>query len=314
MFVRVVWRIPLSGPPTHICSAGCCQSREDSIDKATGLVQRMFIHAMSIPALNAWTTVAPCVNLVGAMQHFSDLLPQCFGASFQRGPQAESEGSEDEGAELGAPVDQTKVWRKLARKRQQKATHFLQDPHSQWLTLLWSVLTAPVMVVHYKLFKRGTWFTERPEPVGGGGNDALSFQDAAWQACLELTTFLLHTDAVQVPAWLPLVGFYGPISSWSQDKLRAVRRSILTLLGKLFRKLLEPWRKYPWKLVELPCLSPALRREKAHQFFLENKCCLDGFSLKLREIMQTEEALLEPKSLDFLKAVFERVVPHINLH
>ena len=45
-------------------------------------------------------------------------------------------------------------------KRQIKASQFMQDADSHWLTLLWAVLTSPIMVVHYKLFKQDTWVTE----------------------------------------------------------------------------------------------------------------------------------------------------------
>lgn len=143
---------------------GCCDSRSDSVEKGAKLVQQVFLHAISIPALNKWTTVAPCINLVAAMQHFCNVVPQAFGRCFPAGPSAESSGLDmDEGKELGVPLDQTKAWRKLARKRQRKATHFLTDAQSRWLTMLWAIVTSPVMTVHYSLFKRGTWFTQRPK-------------------------------------------------------------------------------------------------------------------------------------------------------
>ena len=45
--------------------------------------------------------------------------PQAFGRCFPEGPQAElsEDDSPDEGAALGVPLDQTKRWRKLARKQ-----------------------------------------------------------------------------------------------------------------------------------------------------------------------------------------------------
>ena len=152
--------LSLAGPPIHVCR-GCCANEAQSLERAVSLVQKVFLHAISVPALNKWTTVAPCVNLVSAMQHFCDVLPQAFGLCFPKGPQAESTESEDEGRDLGAPLDQTKMWRKLAMKRQIKASTFMQDEDSQWLTLLWAAVTSPIMVVHYKLFKQGTWVTER---------------------------------------------------------------------------------------------------------------------------------------------------------
>ena len=87
------------------------------MDRAAALFQEVFLHALTIPALNKWTTVAPSMTLVAAMQQCYDVVPQAFGRCFARG-QAE-ESSDDSGGEdaaLGVPRDQTKQWRKLARK------------------------------------------------------------------------------------------------------------------------------------------------------------------------------------------------------
>ena len=88
--------VSLSGPPCHICS-GCCASRLESVDRAAALFQEVFLHALTIPALNKWTTVAPSMTLVAAMQQCYDVVPQAFGRCFARG-QAE-ESSDDSGGE-----------------------------------------------------------------------------------------------------------------------------------------------------------------------------------------------------------------------
>ena len=275
------------------------------------LVQKMFLHAVSVPALNKWTTVAPCVNLVTAMQHFCNVLPEAFGQCFPPGPQAEHSESEDEGQPLGAPLDQTKAWRKLARKRQRKSAQFVQDSESKWLTLLWSVCVAPVMVVHYSLFKRGTWLNQRPQDENAWAATTAGFANQAFnpaaRAMSDLSSMLM--DTVQVSAWQPLMVLYGPLLSWPQARLRTVRRSLLTEMGQLWRKLIEPWARYPWKLVDLPVLSEELQRVTAQAFFAARACCLDGFSAKLKAFVGTEERLLSPDILLFLQEVFDRVVP-----
>ena len=304
--------LPLAGPPIHVCH-GCCGNEADSLERAVSLVQKVFLHAISVPALNKWTTVAPCVNLVSAMQHFCDVLPQAFVLCFPKGPQAESTESEDEGRDLGAPLDQTKMWRKLAMKRQIKASQFMQDADSHWLTLLWAVLTSPIMVVHYKLFKQGTWVTERkkkeedeaaPDNTVVFSNHALN---PATKGLAALTDMLL--DTVQVVAWGPLVGMYGPVLAWPQARLRATRRTLFTAMGQLWRKLLEPWERYPWVLADLPLLSLENQQQKALDFFAQPDCCLDSFSAKLKAVVGSPETLLEEDTLTFLSEVFDRVVP-----
>ena len=276
------------------------------------LVQKVFLHAISVPALNKWTTVAPCVNLVSAMQHFCDVLPQAFGLCFPKGPQAESTESEDEGRDLGAPLDQTKMWRKLAMKRQIKASTFMQDEDSKWLTLLWAAVTSPIMVVHYKLFKQGTWVTERKKNEQQDEPDnAVVFSNHALNPATKALSFLtdMVLDTVQVAAWGPLVGMYGTVLLWPQARLRATRRTLFTAMGQLWRKLLEPWERYPWLLADLPLLSVENQQRKAQVFFAEPDCCLDSFSAKLKAVVGSPEGLVEEDTLLFLSEVFHRVVP-----
>ena len=74
----------------------------------------------------------------------------------------EADSSDDEGAPLGVPVNETRSWRRLARQRLAKACHFMVDSECQFSTALWGVLTGPVMVIHYSLFKRYLAFRARP--------------------------------------------------------------------------------------------------------------------------------------------------------
>ena len=107
---------------------------------------------LSIPALNKWTTVSPSATVVAAMQHFCGIFPKVFRECFPVKPSgrcSSSEDEQDEAAQLGQPIDQTKQWRRLARKRQRKAGVYLSDEASSFRTLLWAVVTAPVMKIHF---------------------------------------------------------------------------------------------------------------------------------------------------------------------
>eukprot|EP00435_Cladocopium_sp_Y103_P068784 s554_g32.t1 len=265
---------------------------------------------MSVPALNKWTTVSPCLNLIAAAQHFCNVLPEAMGRCFPPEQDVSSE-SEDEGQPLGVPLDQTKVWRKLARKRQKKSAQFMQDRDSQWLTLLWAMCAAPVMSIHYVLFKRGTFLNERPQEPEKDWITTLVLSNRAMnpatRAMSELTSMIL--DTVRVPAWQPLSGFYGPVLNWPQARLRTARRTLLTEMGQLWRKLMAPWDKYPWKLVELPLMDEEHQKDFASAFFSQPSCCLDAFSAKLKNIVGSEAGLLRTETLLFLKEVFDRVVP-----
>ena len=92
-----------------------------------------------VPALNKWTKVAPCIRHVSLLQNFGGgLAPKAFKAGLQVPSAAEedSPGEEDEGERVGAPLNESKVWKKLAKLRLAKAAFFLEDETSRWSTLV----------------------------------------------------------------------------------------------------------------------------------------------------------------------------------
>ena len=277
------------------------------MEKGALLVRKVLMHHMSIPALNKWTTVAPCASFVAAQQHFCGVLPAAFEACFGNLPEASESSQEDQGAALGQPIDQTRRWRKLARRRQKKAVMFLKDPESQFRTLSWTVLTAPVMRIHYSLFKHAHWFTERPA-VPPDESSAFGMV-AARPTRRALAVFADMMQSTENESWLPLVGFYGPVLQWPQARLRTTRRTVCTIVGQLWRKLDEPWQQYPWKLLGLLADDERRRQACAEELLASRKCCLDNFSEKLRAMCPSAEQLLSAKTATFLEAVFNRVVP-----
>ncbi|CAE7278632.1 unnamed protein product, partial [Symbiodinium necroappetens] len=96
---------------------------------------------------------------------------------------------------------------------------------------------------------------------------------------------------------------------WPQDKLRTTRRCVLTLTGQMWRKLIETWERFPWKLTEFLQGSEAERLESAEKLLAMKPCCLDGFTAKLLNVCSSKESLADDETLDFLRAVFDRVVP-----
>ena len=264
------------------------------------------------------------------MQHFCGILPGVFSECFPPLPSgrvsSESDGEpagEAEASQLGV-IDQTKLWRKLARKRNRKAAVFLADAASAFLTLLWAVLTAPVMRIHFALFKQATWLSERVQPEDDDDLQADLASTAAFvkgaknPAYRVLALLVAMVSDPGQKEWLPLVGFYGDVLTWTQDKLRATRRCVFTIIGQMWRKLIDGWERYPWRLTEL--LEACGRDEKekvAEQFLAAKDCCLDSFSCKLQKICKekdkdkdaSEEFLLSEECESFLAAVFDRVVP-----
>lgn len=136
------------------------------------------------------------------------------------------------------------------------------------------------------LFKRGAWFAERPEPRDGEASAAAaSFKDAATQAAVDLNRFLVKRTLSRFQL--------GPRS--------------LGHMGQCFHFPRKG--KYPRRLVGLGSRNFDQQREQANLFFAEKPYCLDCFSYKLRLAIPTAVQLLDAKTLEFLDAVLDRVVP-----
>ena len=152
------------------------------------------------------------------------------------------------------PLNQIAEWRKLARKRNLRAALFLNDGHSQWVNLLWLTLAAPLMQVHWSLFKHATWFPDRI--LDSTGNPAGSLladfcRMTHKNPVLRVISDILHIMRRPAEAFHLLAYAHGNFESWSQKRRKIARRAAVTMIGQLHRKLVHPWLQYPWRLFTL---------------------------------------------------------------
>ena len=70
-------------------------------------------------------------------------------------------GGVDDDTVIGIPKDEKEHYKKLGRVKLSKVHTFLSDPASKYMPLIWLVVCSCIMVVHYRLFKHGTWFSHR---------------------------------------------------------------------------------------------------------------------------------------------------------
>lgn len=264
-----------------------------------------------------------------------DAFQACFPPSAEESASEENE----EAKALGLPIDQTKIWRKLARKREQKAVHFLADKEASFFTMA-------SFFIHYSLFKNATWLSERvspeeaeqlnPQDIGQelvegvtgeqgeielelgdsnssniGATTACFFKSSLNPATTSMGELMSALSSPDHPLWGPLAGFYGQQSTWEDKFKRCCRRTLFTVMGQLWRKLIEPWKRFPWKLANITDVQAPMdvRQGLAQELFSVKPCCLDCFSVKLRSVLGSHERLLDEDVQAFLAALFERAVP-----
>ena len=308
----------------HVCSPGCCAGQEDSAFKAGKLIQEGLLRAVSVPALNKWTKVFPCVGAVVLIAHFHHLAPDVFKSEFGALLEQEEQSASDEQASedkgVGVPVNEVQKWRRLARKRNKKALAFLTDPECRFVNMMWVHIAAPVMRLHWSLFRNATWFSDRPEPGNNGGeshkdkmHQIAAFCEPKHNPALEICEHLLRL--LTAPSELQvLCFFYGNFGSWSQERKRAYRMAVLVTMGQLIRKLVEPFLQYPWRLFPLcgksvdgSTVPREARQQCVDELLQAPSCCCDpGFAGRLKRL--SAEELLDDRRQAFLEVVFSRVV------
>lgn len=284
------------------------------MSKATRLIEEHILKPLPLPAMNKWTKVAPTVAAVTLLSLFhGGFIVDAFKQEFGELQDEPSDGSNDEDEKLGVPVNEARRWRVLARRRNMRATHFLSDPQTLWINLLWCQLARGAMTLHAQLFKNATWFSDRPQKERDRAVHLLATfcctdSSPAQRVLRGLAAILESPDqGLSLLTWR-----FGPLAGWPEVRLRIVRRAILAMVGQLARKLILPWQQYPWRVwpLAVPDSSPQERATCAQDLLAAPPCCLDsGFSLKLRRMNPSQEELLRPDLRVFLETVFQRVVP-----
>ena len=160
---------PWNGRLIHPCPPGCCgelacADRSLTLDKATGLVKRVIAPSISTPAANKYTKVDPVVRKVALLTNFFGMLRRMVAQKLGR--RVENEDGDgfagvDDDTVIGIPANEKDHYQKLGQVKLRKMFDFLTDPASKYLPLVWLVVCSPIMVIHYFLFKHGTWYNRR---------------------------------------------------------------------------------------------------------------------------------------------------------
>lgn len=312
----------------HVCN-GCCGDEARARAKAADLFCECLLRPVSVPALNKWTKVFPCVGACVLLASFSDVGQSTFRTKFgdrEMHSLSELDSSDNEEDEaLHVPINEIKRWRKLAKKRNAKATSFLCDEQARFLNMLWILVTAPCMKLHWLLFKTATWYSDRDrkkhmqmdptvsdieEQTLTVGQFCIPSKNPGLKVMKELQSQLEDPSS----ALRLLCFFFGDFEGWPQARKRIALRSILLTVGQLARKVIEPFLSYPWKLYELslPDIDLDCQKSLVRALCDAPTCCLDaGFSGKLKALAVREAAVeqgLSSEFREFMHTVFERVV------
>ena len=286
------------------------------MEKAQKLLESAVVCPLPVPALNKWTRLGPTIARVTFMSHFCGVLGHCLRKEFAtlaERVQEEDHGSdreaEDAAASVGLPLDERAEWRRVANQRRVKAFEFVEDREAAFYNLLWLVIASPILVLHWKLFKHAKWASER-DAGAEEGRIVREFCDPALNPAAAVIDALFQILADSAQALRVLFTFHGSLTQWSGARKAAVQQLVLLAAGQLWRKLVVPWRSFPWRLWPLAfCEDEGERRSAAEELLAQRECCLDEcFSRKLSKLAPSPDYLLEDCTQSFVQTCFTRAV------
>ena len=134
-----------------------------SVKRAQDLTLRLLVPPISEPAENKYTKVDACVRSVPLISRTSGLLRKALGVRLKK-EAAESDCEPDHcdaDAAIGIPRDEQAYYKEAGHLRLQKIYTFLSHGHAKYMLLVWLAVVQPIMIMHYFLFKHGTWYPYR---------------------------------------------------------------------------------------------------------------------------------------------------------
>ena len=232
---------------------GPCADKAESIRKAKQYAKLIFCPPISQPAANKYTKIDPAVKSVALMTWTFGLLRKAIGLKLGKkdtGPAAAENipTHVDADSAIGIPRDEFEYTRQMGNIKLNRVHTFLSHGYSKYLTLVWLVVTHPIMIVHYKLFKHGKFYGHRDHSADISIFDFVGADSAnpVASAMAALISMLLDPKgAGRRHLSLLLLKLGEDMEQWPQRVVKALHISLLIGISVLWRKLYRAFAAYP---------------------------------------------------------------------
>ena len=265
--------------------------------KAFVLIQGLVMRRVPTPAMNRWLLLRKVISVFAMMFGFHKILYHAYVLRLNTNDASAGDlTSSDEDRGIGLPVNEIRAFRKVSLKRDSRSMKWILDRLTFIRLVIWLAVANPMMHIHYHLFSRGSH-------LGGpeGSNLLFELSNMSKSIAVKKLHWLFCSMTDGTPefrvAWALLCAATGTNSSsgWSQEVIRLVHVSIMSVMASLWRRFIHPYLGYPFCLAGIadPDSTPAQVRAIIQDFLVAFECCLDAdFSLKLRQLFPTERDLL----------------------
>ena len=265
----------------HFCTGpSCCSSGKATavLRAIDALMKAVFMKAPACPAVNKWSKLGPCVDILmfGLLVH--QVLPRAFALMRLSGSVLQSFAGDDDGDYLAA-LD----FSALQGKRYNASKVMLQDPTALVAIICLSIILEPLRVVTAWFMRRAHQSSDscaRPPIV-----DLLSLPHSCIiHARQYLSSLVAGRSTRLILLWRhcsceSLPDFYDRCG----DSVRLLRRMAMVANASLYRRYQIT--KFPWVVLRVidDRIDLATRVREADAFYRLAECCmLKGFFRKLR--------------------------------
>ena len=319
---------PWAGVLLHVCPAGCCgpgpcHDRTQAIRKGTSLIMKVIFPRLGEPAANRYTKIFPVVIRITLILNFYRVLRLAL-KTLVKGLTVESEDEavlHDEAAVVGAPQEPMVHQRKLQAKQQTKLMQLVeQDANTILLFLVWLVVVQTIMPLHWRLFKRGTFFNHMSHKSDDEQRLACfefcrgGRRSPSGKLMVTLSSMLMAPETSGRKELELLFLRYGQtVVQWPLALLVALQISGVLVLSRIWRLCVYHFDGMPWAISsifdpDVPYEDQLAAARKFIAYPKGSKRLDPGFGRKLRDLVEDATDLFEPRLHRFCQALFERVV------
>jgi hypothetical protein len=225
--------------------------------------------ACTRPAKNRWLSTATCLSIINAGFMVHNFLPRLWRLAF--GEPTIPRGVRDQSD-----------WHTYVRSKISRSSYWMSLDDTRLGTSIFCAICAPADHLLAVL--------QRFDAHGAGLRDLICPGSSPVDACIA-TYFGIVTDPLRNMKCL-VDHFFSQGFVFLSAMMAVCFATALALASRIWRDIREPGATWPFKLVGLTMFE-SMVQETAEQLFAAAECCLDKhFTLKLRQLAGSLEALL----------------------
>ena len=185
-----------------------------------------------------------------------------------------------EGEEEALAQPNQSSYKSVLMRYGKRCLSFIGADESRMLLIVWTVVGARLMIIHFRFFKHCTWYSHREgETKQYGVSDFCPRADGkirknpATEVLSELACMLFDPNGQGRPFLRPLHAYAGASIHWSEQVHRVLQKCLVLAMCRIWRQLVHRFLCSPWTLACIfdPSETVETRTREAQTFWRKPK-------------------------------------------